>query len=644
MKTLGTVLFVIFTLIAASAFAQTVPELINYQGKLVDGTNLINGTVPITFHLYDAPSGAGLSYCTDSNDVVVVDGLYSTFIGDNVTFGGLDNALVQTQVWVEVIIGTNVLSPREQLVSGGFSRYAAKMPANAVKMDMIAPDQIQSWHIADGQVRGSDIQAGTISNSVIADGAIYGDKIADGSISNVKYGFESVDLNAIAQNAVQFWHIADGSVRSNHVSWTKMPSGLQDGDNDTTYSAGTGLGLAGTTFSVTNGAIGNDQLAANAVTGAKIANATIGGEKIQAGTISNALLAASSVTSAKIQDSTILFADIAQNGAASGQFVKWSGSSWTPGGADTAANRIPITNAGFVIRQPGSYYLPTNLICVGSSGIIIATNDITLDLNGFSIIGDGSGNWGIYASAGYKNNFTLRNGAVTGFGQLGMDVSVIRGSHVENVTVVGNGASGMAVGAKSLIINCRAIQNGQVGIFGDDRSVIRDCIAAENGGEGIYAEPGSLVLNCVAYSNRDAGIIVHFNGYVRDCVATFNSSNGIFGAEGSKISGNVSSYNAHHGIAVYAGTIVENNECTYNGQTSPDGAGIYAQASRNRIEENHVLYNDTGIWAPTSPNFIVKNTASGNTTEYNVSAAAGNPFAPLDTSGAFTNAWANFDF
>jgi hypothetical protein len=36
---------------------------------------------------------------------------------------------------------------------------------------------------------------------------------------------------------------------------TGVPTGLADGDNDTTYSAGTGLSLSGTTFSVNSGAV-----------------------------------------------------------------------------------------------------------------------------------------------------------------------------------------------------------------------------------------------------------------------------------------------------------------------------------------------------------------------------------------------------
>ena len=48
--------------------------------------------------------------------------------------------------------------------------------------------------------------------------------------------------------------------------------------------------------------------------------------------------------------------------------------------------RTALTNSGAVtISQPGSYYLTTNLTVSSGSAITIATNGVTLDLNGFTI-------------------------------------------------------------------------------------------------------------------------------------------------------------------------------------------------------------------------------------------------------------------
>src|SRR5690242_16063675 len=43
---------------------------------------------------------------------------------------------------------------------------------------------------------------------------------------------------------------------------------------------------------------------------------------------------------------------------------------------------------GFIISQPGSYYLTTNILgSSGKDGIEIATNNVSLDLNGFALLG-----------------------------------------------------------------------------------------------------------------------------------------------------------------------------------------------------------------------------------------------------------------
>src|SRR4051812_44068330 len=46
----------------------------------------------------------------------------------------------------------------------------------------------------------------------------------------------------------------------------------------------------------------------------------------------------------------------------------------------------------FIISAPGSYYLSGNITGVaGKSGILISADSVTLDLNGFALIGGGSG-------------------------------------------------------------------------------------------------------------------------------------------------------------------------------------------------------------------------------------------------------------
>ena len=114
---LGTVLWSLVT----SSSAQ-VPNVINYQGRLVDGTNLVNGTVGLSLRIY-AKNGASYDLLyEDSNEVAVVDGLYATLIGDNTTFGNLATALaVPLEMYVEVAVNGTALSPRERLAAVAYA-------------------------------------------------------------------------------------------------------------------------------------------------------------------------------------------------------------------------------------------------------------------------------------------------------------------------------------------------------------------------------------------------------------------------------------------------------------------------------------------------------------------------------------------
>jgi hypothetical protein len=104
--------------------AAQAPELINFQGRLLNGTNLQNGAVALSVRLYDGAAGTNLLY-EDSNSVTAADGLYSTFLGDNTTFGSLASAMAGTNVYLEVAVSGAALSPRERIGSVAYALRAA---------------------------------------------------------------------------------------------------------------------------------------------------------------------------------------------------------------------------------------------------------------------------------------------------------------------------------------------------------------------------------------------------------------------------------------------------------------------------------------------------------------------------------------
>jgi hypothetical protein len=147
------------------------PSLINYQGRLVDGTNLVNGLVGLTLRLFDSPAGGTLLY-EDSNTVTVVDGLYDTALGDNTVAGDLSDSLNATELWIEVVVNNVPLSPRERVQSVAYALRSASVASGA----------IDTAALADGAVTGSKLAGASVSNVHLAAGAVTANTIQDGTI------------------------------------------------------------------------------------------------------------------------------------------------------------------------------------------------------------------------------------------------------------------------------------------------------------------------------------------------------------------------------------------------------------------------------------------------------------------------------
>ena len=138
---------------------------------------------------------------------------------------------------------------------------------------------------------------------------------------------------------------------------------------------------------------------------------------------------------------------------------------------------IPLT-----ITEPGSYILVSNLSInePNITAIFIPTDNVTIDLNGFTIKGPGkgTGGMGFAINTNVNNNIVIQNGSVKDFGYVGVHLPG-NNNTVENVRVSHCASEGIFVG------RCSVIQNCQVAF----------CVAAVN------TDDGSMVINNTIYSN-----------------------------------------------------------------------------------------------------------------------------------------------
>jgi parallel beta-helix repeat protein len=320
------------------------------------------------------------------------------------------------------------------------------------------------------------------------------------------------------------------------------------------------------------------------------------------------------------------------------------------------ASDLPLT-----ITQPGSYYFAESISTAGG-GITIDSDDVTIDLMGYTLSG-GTGR-GIEVVVEH-NNIEVRNGVVTGWSEDGIGLWSTIGVRVVNVRSDGNGHIGIGCGANCTVDGCVVQNNGQGGVTTGGGGRVVSTTAYSNGSAayncGIKTESRSLVKDSVATHNNDVGIMVGNYSLVVDSVASENDSFGIYLSGWSSASSSIANYNGGsgfhldgfasvsnsmasrndlHGIRVFNDANVTGNKCSQNGRDG-DGAGVYAEFYGNRIDGNDLRSNDQGIKAIDAGNLIIRNSATGNTANYDI--VAGNDVGPIGSAATATSPWANIE-
>ena len=246
----------------------------------------------------------------------------------------------------------------------------------------------------------------------------------------------------------------------------------------------------------------------------------------------------------------------------------------------------------------------------------------------------------------------------------GYGVYAITGSVLSHCTADNNEGGGIVTFVNCTIFQCTAWGNQHVGIDAGSGSTIRECVASNNQGiDGIHGHGGTTIIGCSAKGNLGTnsnfgsyGIRADDNCVIKDCTAWYNNHSvspstssqgvGIDVGKGCLVRDCSVTFNRGDGIRADSDGYLSGNICANNGHgVDAFGAGIHILGADNRIEANTVTENNNGIDVDEPGNLIIRNSASGNRSNYSI--VPGNTDAQVLSPGSsfvVTNPWANFSF
>ena len=166
MKKLFVCSFFVFALISALCTMSIFPAMpgkMNYQGKLTDNQgDLINGTRDIDFALYTDAASSFAVWTESHASVKVTNGLFNVVLGEtnnlSSTFDSYDS------LYLEIEVGGETLSPRQEMASAG---YALK--AQSTYQDAAYP--METYVVKAGGMPGVDCDFTALSDAIAAAGS-----------------------------------------------------------------------------------------------------------------------------------------------------------------------------------------------------------------------------------------------------------------------------------------------------------------------------------------------------------------------------------------------------------------------------------------------------------------------------------------
>ena len=198
------------------SYSQSVPEKMNYQGRIMVDNLPYTGYTNVIVAIFDTQTG-GTALYADTQTVYVSDGFYSLIVGASNTVG-LHASLSSGNVYLETVIGSSIMAPREPIVSSAYALNALRaqsadsaLPlAGGVMTGPLTNNKyihIYSWTNLNTTVKDIAIGKGTRAYSTLRG------SVAIGTNATARYRTAGVAIGTDADgdyNGVALGYSADG--------------------------------------------------------------------------------------------------------------------------------------------------------------------------------------------------------------------------------------------------------------------------------------------------------------------------------------------------------------------------------------------------------------------------------------------------
>ncbi len=382
--------FIVLAVLAPALAVAQVPRKLGYQGRLLnaDGTPA-QGTVQLRFDLFAATTG-GASLWSETQTIVLSDGLYSTFLGEVTPLP--DTVFDGSERYLELTVGGAALSPRQRVASVPYALVARDPRLLA----SCADGEVLKWSAANGRW-------GCASDDSVG-GSTLANYVTNASLATTLASYATTaDLGGYVTNASLSTTLASYPTTASLTTTlggyvTNAALGTTLASYATTQSVSSALSGYVTSSSLTStlsGYVTSASLGSTLSGYATTASIPTSVNGLGGGAISSGVTVAGPVAATTLTQGGNAVCDTSGNcgttlgafspsGCTTGQVLQWTGTGWQCAAAGGAPPSQPCTGAGQALQWNGTAWLCVDLRNSGASGG---------QANGFEVRDDWGDTW-----------------------------------------------------------------------------------------------------------------------------------------------------------------------------------------------------------------------------------------------------------